>query len=120
MLLAIDIGNTTITLGLHERDALGPRWRLATDHSRMADEYGITMVQLFQHAGVTVDRIDGIAIGSVVPSLTDTLEHACRKYIGPEPFTVDVGVKTGVRLRYDDPKQVGADRVLDAAAALRL
>jgi type III pantothenate kinase len=120
MLLAIDVGNTNITLGLYDGDDLGPRWRLATDHDRMPDEYGITLVSLFQHAGVSAKDVHAIAMASVVPPLTGTFEQACEKYLGQTPLVVDAGVKTGVRVRYDDPKQVGADRVVDAAAVQRL
>lgn len=120
MLLAIDIGNTNITLGLYDGETLGPRWRLATDHDRMPDEYGITLINLFQHAGLSPKDIDGIALASVVPPLTGTFEEACEKYVGHAPLVVDAGVKTGVRVKYDDPKQVGADRVVDAAAVHKL
>jgi len=120
MLLAIDIGNTNITLGLYDGETLGPRWRLATDHDRMPDEYGITLINLFQHTGVGIKDIHGIALASVVPPLTGTFEQACEKYVGHKPLVVDAGVKTGVRVKYDDPKQVGADRVVDAAAAQKL
>jgi type III pantothenate kinase len=120
MLLAIDVGNTNITLGLYDGDTLGPRWRLATDHNRMPDEYGITLINLFQHAGVTAKDVHAIAMASVVPPLTGTFEQACEKYLGQKPLVVDAGVKTGVRVRYDDPKQVGADRVVDAAAVHKL
>jgi type III pantothenate kinase len=120
MLLTIDIGNTNITLGLYDGETLGPRWRLATDHDRMPDEYGITLISLFQHAGIDIKDIHGIALASVVPPLTGTFEQACEKYVGYAPLVVDAGVKTGVRVKYDDPKQVGADRVVDAAAAQKL
>jgi type III pantothenate kinase len=120
MLLAIDVGNTNITLGLYDGDDLGPRWRLATDHNRMSDEYGIMLINLFTHAGVTAEAVHGIAMASVVPPLTGTFEQACEKYLGRLPFVVDAGVRTGVRVKYEDPRQVGADRVVDAAAAQKL
>jgi type III pantothenate kinase len=120
MLLTIDIGNTNITLGLYDGDKLGPRWRLATDHQRMADEYGIMLISLFQHAGVSPADVQSIAVASVVPPLTGTFLQACETYLGQPPFVVDAGVKTGVRVKYDDPKQVGADRVVDAAAVQKL
>lgn len=120
MLLAIDIGNTNIVLGLYEGDTLGPRWRLATVHERTADEYGIQMIGLFRHVGVGTEAIRGIAIASVVPPLAGTFEQACLKYLGISPLIVDAGTKTGVRIKYEDPKQVGADRVVDAAAAYKL
>ena len=120
MLLAIDIGNTNITLGLYEGEVLGPRWRLATDHARMPDEYGILLLNLFQHAGVAPAQIHAIAMASVVPPLTGTFEQACEQYVHCQPLVVDGNTRTGVRVRYDDPTQVGADRVVDAAAAYRL
>ncbi|MBI3362740.1 MAG: type III pantothenate kinase [Chloroflexi bacterium] len=120
MLLAIDIGNTNITLGLYEGEKLGPRWRLATDHERMPDEYGIAILNLFQHSRHTAGDVSAIAIASVVPPLTGTFVTACRQYLDHDPLVVDAGVRTGVRVRYEDPKQVGADRVVDAAAAHKL
>jgi type III pantothenate kinase len=120
MLLAIDVGNTNITLGLYRRDELGPRWRLATVHDRMPDEYGIMLINLIQHAGVDPQAVEAIAMASVVPPLTGTWAQACETYLHHKPLVVDAGVKTGVRVRYDDPKQVGADRVVDAAAVHKL
>lgn len=120
MLLAIDIGNTNITLGLYDGETLGPRWRLATVHERMPDEYGIMLVNLMQHAGYGIGEVQAIAMASVVPPLTGTWVQACETYLRQKPLVVDAGVKTGVRVKYDDPKQVGADRVVDAAAVQKL
>ncbi len=120
MLLAIDIGNTNITLGVYHRDTPGPRWRLSTDHERMPDEYGIMLVNLFQHAGIRIRDVNAVIIASVVPPLTGTFDTACTNYVGRKPLVVDAGTKTGVRVRYEDPKQVGADRIVDAAAAQKL
>lgn len=120
MLLALDIGNTNITLGLYDGDTPGPRWRLATEHQRMSDEYGIMLISLFQHAGVRVADVHGIVMASVVPPLTGIFQQACERYVGRLPLVVDAGVKTGVRVKYDDPKGVGADRVVDAAAVQKL
>ncbi len=120
MLLAIDIGNTNITFGLYEGDRLGPRWRIRTIHEKTPDEYGILMLQLFEHQGRKEDAISGVAIASVVPPLSQAFEEASRSYVGIEPLLVDAGVRTGVRIRYDDPRQVGADRVVDAAAVKAL
>ena len=116
MLLAIDIGNTNITFGLYEGKNLGARWRIRTIHEKMADEYGILLEQLFHHRGHRSEQIKGAAIASVVPPLTPIFEQVCRDYVGQDPLVVDVGVKTGVRIRYDNPWEVGADRVVDAAA----
>jgi type III pantothenate kinase len=120
MLLAIDIGNTNITLGLYDGKTAGPRWRLATAHERMPDEYGIQMLSLIRHVKIDSNAISAIAIASVVPPLTGIFEQACVKYFGTSPLVVDAGTKTGVRIKYEDPKQVGADRVVDAAATHRL
>lgn len=120
MLLTIDIGNTNITFGLYEREELGPRWRIRTIHDKMPDEYGALMLQLFAHRGYEAGDITGVIIASVVPPLTQAFQEASRSYLGLEPLLVDAGVRTGVRIRYDDPRQVGADRVVDAAAVKAL
>ena len=120
MLLAVDIGNTSITIGLYISDKLGPCWRLASDNERTTDEYGILLVQLLERAGVNSGEVNQIAIASVVPPLTGTFERACRDYLNAVPLIVDAGTKTGIPLRYEDPKQVGADRVVNAAAVRRI
>ncbi|MBN1315242.1 MAG: type III pantothenate kinase [Anaerolineales bacterium] len=116
MLLVIDIGNTNITFGLYQGDKLGPSWRIRTILDRMPDEYGILLDQLFRHRGLGPQDVHGIALASVVPPLTPVFGQVCKEYVGLEPLVVDAGVKTGVRVRYDHPRQVGADRVVDAAA----
>ena len=116
MLLAIDVGNSNITLGLYEGATPGPRWRLATVHNRTADEYGLLLDDLLDHAGFDAEAVTAVVMASVVPPLTSVLEEAATRYLGRAPLVVDAGVKTGVRIRYDDPKQVGADRVVDAVA----
>ncbi len=120
MLLAIDVGNTNLTIGLYEAETLAHHWRLATDHNRMPDEYGLQILGLLTHAGRSPADLNGIALASVVPPLTGRVTQACREYLRQEPLVVDTGVKTGVRIRYEDPKSVGADRVCDAAAVMRL
>lgn len=120
MLLAIDIGNTNITFGVYQGDRLGPRWRLATDHERMPDEYGLQFVSFLQHGGVALEAISGVCLASVVPPVTGRIVEACRCYLHQEPLVVDAGVKTGVRIRYEDPRAVGADRIVDAAAVQKL
>jgi type III pantothenate kinase len=120
MLLAIDIGNTNITFGLYEGERLGSCWRIRTIHEKMPDEYGILMVQLFRHRGHEPEEVAGVAMASVVPPLTQAFEEVSRRYMGQDPLVVDAGVHTGVRVRYDDPRQVGADRVVDAAAVKAL
>jgi type III pantothenate kinase len=120
MLLTIDIGNTNITLGLYQGKDLGPRWRLATAYDHMPDEYGLQLIGLLEHAGFTPEDITGICMASVVPPLTGKIIEACRQYLFKEPLVVDAGVKTGVRVRYEDPRAVGADRIVDAVAVLSL
>lgn len=120
MLLTIDIGNTNLTLGLYEGGKLGAHWRLATDHNRMPDEYGLQFLGLLQNAGKTLKDIEGISLASVVPPLTGRIIQACREYLKGEPLVVDAGVKTGIKVRYEDPKAVGADRICDAVAVMKL
>src|SRR5688572_7573605 len=120
MLLVIDIGNTNLTLGLYEGDKLGAHWRLATDHNRMPDEYGLQFLGLLQNAGKTVKDITGISLASVVPPLTGRVIQACEEYLKQKPLVVDTGIKTGIKIRYEDPRAVGADRVCDAVAVIKL
>jgi type III pantothenate kinase len=120
MLLTIDIGNTNITMGVYEGEKLGSRWRLATNHDRMPDEYGLQFRGWLDHEGCQVEEISGICLASVVPPLTSKIVEACTKYLHQDPLVVDAGVKTGVRILYQDPKAVGADRIADAAAVQRL
>ncbi|MEJ5224972.1 MAG: type III pantothenate kinase [Anaerolineales bacterium] len=120
MLLVIDIGNTNLTIGLYEGQNLGWHWRLATDHARMPDEYGLQLLGLLQHAGHNIRDLTGVAISSVVPPLTGRVVQACSEYLKQTPLVVDAGVKTGIRIRYEDPRAVGADRVCDAVAIMHL
>jgi len=120
MLLCIDIGNTNITLGLFEGEGLGPCWRIRTIHDRMPDEYGILLDQLFRNRGQRPEDVTGIVIASVVPPLTPIFEQVCRDYLGQKALVMGVGIPTGVRIRYDNPWEVGADRVADAAAVRAL
>jgi type III pantothenate kinase len=120
MLLAIDIGNTNLTLGLYDSNNMAAHWRLATDYARMPDEYGLQFQGLLQNAKHTVKDVTGICLASVVPQITGRVTQACREYLDLEPFVVDVGIKTGIKVRYDDPKAVGADRIADAVAVMYL
>jgi len=120
MLLVIDIGNTNLTLGLYEKEKLSSHWRLATDHARMPDEYGLQFQGLLENAKHTISDLEGICIASVVPQLTSRIVQACKEYLGHEPFLIDVGIKTGIKVKYEDPKSVGADRIADAVAVLHL
>ena len=120
MLLCIDVGNTNITLGLYDGETLGPRWRLATDHERMPDEFTLQLLGLLSHAGLEREEVAGVAIASVVPPLTGRWVEVCRRGLELEPLVVDSSVETGVRILYEEPGTVGADRLVDAVAAYRL
>ena len=120
MLLCIDVGNTNITLGLYEGETLGPRWRLATDHERMPDEFILQLLGLLAHSGIAPSSVGGAAIASVVPPLTGRWVEVCQRGLNVAPLVVDSTVETGVRILYDRPQSVGADRIVDAVAAYRL
>lgn len=120
MLLTIDVGNTNLTLGLYNGNTLFAHWRLATDHARMPDEYGLQFLGLLQNAGHTKKELTGICLASVVPQLTGRVIQACKEYLEQDPFVVDVGIRTGIKVRYEDPRAVGADRIADAVAVMYL
>jgi len=120
MLLAIDIGNTNLTIGFFIQSQLKWHWRLATDHKKMPDEYGLQLMGLLNHARIDPRELDGVAISSVVPNLTAKVLEACEQYLGTSPLVVESGIKTGIRILYEDPKTVGADRICDAVAVKRL
>jgi type III pantothenate kinase len=120
MLLAIDIGNTNVTLGVFDGEALVATARVATEPGRMADEYGLTLSQILPAKGVAIEQVDAVAMCSVVPPLTPTFIGLCTEFFGVEPLVVGAGVRTGVRVLYDNPRDVGSDRIADAAAAYHL
>lgn len=121
MLFTIDIGNTNITFGLYDKkQTLKYHWRIKTDHGRLADEYGIIILGLMRHEGLDFRQIRGVAIASVVPPLTPVFEEMIERYIRQKPLVVGAGVKTGVQIRYDSPRDVGADRIVDAAATFNM
>ncbi len=118
MLLAFDVGNTNIVLGIFDsKGELRNSWRLKTDTGKSADEYGMIFNQLFKYEGFNYDDIDDIIISTVVPSVLYTLQHLSQKYFKKKAMVVEPGIKTGLIIKYDDPKQVGADRILNAVAA---
>jgi len=118
MLLAIDIGNTNLTIGLYKDDVFGAHWRLGTDHHRMPDEYGLQLLGLLEHAGVRTDELTGVCLSSVVPQLTSRLVDSCIRYLGQNPLIVGPDLQTGVKILYHSPAAVGPDRIADAAAAV--
>ena len=120
MLLAIDIGNTDTTLGVFEDGKLHATWHMATVIHRMADEYATLLLNLLHHQGLDKPDIKGVALCSVVPPLIATFEELFQRYFHISPLVVGAGVKTGVRIRMDNPREVGADRIVNAAAAHHL
>ena len=120
MLLAIDVGNTNVTLGVFDGKNLKDSWRIATTARHMADEYGLTITNLLGLGGITPSDVTDICLCSVVPPITATLEDMCAKYFKITPLTVSAGVKTGMPILYQNPRDVGADRVVDAVAAFHL
>lgn len=120
MLLAIDIGNTNITLGVFEGTKLKATWRMATGIHRMADEYASLILDFFERQGLTISQIKEAVLCSVVPPLIGVFEEVCQRYLKTSPLVVAAGVKTGVRISMDNPREVGADRIANAAAAHHL
>mgnify|MGYP001255393829 FL=1 len=120
MLLAIDVGNTHIVTGVFDGDVLKNQWRMATDPRRTADEYGVFLRQLFDSSGISVTQIDGAIMACVVPSLVIVMQQLCRKFLGLELMVLGPGMKSGIQIVYDNPREVGADRVANAAGAQAL
>ena len=120
MLLCIDIGHTTVTLGAFDGTRLVTTLRVATDTRRLADEYGLLVTNLLRQKGVDPTSIDAISMCSVVPPLTGAFGEVCRAYFGVDPLIVTVGVRTGLRILYENPRDVGSDRIVDAVAAIDL
>ncbi len=120
MLLAIDIGNTNITLGVFDGKKLRDTYRLATHVNQMPDEYAIFILNLLKQSGIDPKNITQGAISCVVPPLTTTFTELFKKYFDITPLTIGPGIKTGVRIRYDNPRELGGDRMSNAAGALSL
>lgn len=117
MILLFDVGNTNIVLGVYDERTLTHHWRVSTDKSRTMDEYAVVIKNLFDFSGLTFKEIGAVVISSVVPPVMPTLEALVRKYFGVEPLVVGPGVKTGMPIIYDNPREVGADRIVNAVAA---
>ncbi|MCK8827493.1 type III pantothenate kinase [Natroniella acetigena] len=120
MILAIDVGNTHTVLGLYQEDELLVDWRIATDRGKTVDEYGILLINLFEKNDFSLTEVKEIIISSVVPPVINCLEEVAVKYFGVEALIVGPGVKTGINIKIENPKEVGADRVVNAVAAYRL
>ena len=117
MLLAVDIGNTNITFGVFEDEQLRATWRMATNVNQMSDEYAALLLNLLHHQGLDTSDIKEIAFCGVVPPLQSTFEELFQRYFHISPLVIGPGIKTGVRIRMDNPREVGTDRIVNAAAA---
>ncbi len=118
MILAIDVGNTQIVIALYDGDSLKNSWRISTDKNKSSDELGMVMMQMLSLGSISRDDIDDVIISSVVPPVMHSLTNAIKRYIGCTPLVVGAGVKTGLNIRYDNPREVGADRIVNAVAAI--
>jgi type III pantothenate kinase len=120
LLLTVDVGNTNTALGLFNGDVLKHYWRISTDCDKTSDEIGILLISLFQLANEDIHRVNGVIFCSVAPSVTHSLINAIKKYIGSEPIQVGPGIKTGINIKYENPREVGADKIANAVGALHL
>lgn len=116
MILAMDVGNTHIVFGVFGED-LAASWRIASDRQKTEDEYSIIFKTLLKDRGISLDDLDGAIISSVVPGLTPLLECMCEKHLNVKPMFVGPGIKTGVNIKYENPREVGADRIANVVAA---
>jgi len=120
MILVFDVGNTNIVLGVYRGSELIADWRISTSRDRTADEYGIILKELFSTSKIEMDSIKATVISTVVPPLTFTLERTCQKYFKLTPLIVGPGIKTGLPVNYENPREVGADRIVNAVAGVEL
>ena len=117
MILTLDIGNTNIKTALFDGNDMVKYWRLSTSITNTSDEYGITIMNLFRHEGIDPKRVEGILMSSVVPTVNFTIEHMCQNYFGITPMVIGPGIKTGINIRYENPRELGSDRIANAVAA---
>ena len=120
MLLVIDIGNTNITFGVIEKENITATFRITTKIPRTSDEYGMTICELLQKKNISIEDIDDIIISSVVPNVMHSFHNGIVKYINKEPIIVEPGTRTGIKITTTNPREVGADRIVDAVAAYEL
>lgn len=118
MILVLDAGNTNIVLGVFDNDKMITNWRISTDKHKSSDEYGMLINQLFEHNGLRMRGLEAVVMSSVVPPIMHSLQRAVNKYCGIDPLVVGPGVKTGIDIKYDNPKEVGSDRIVNAVAAI--
>ena len=120
MIFTMDIGNTNIKTALFEGENMVQYWRLSTNKQMSSDEYGILLANLFRHNGLDMKAVTGIIISSVAPSINFTIEHMVQNYFNVSPMMVVPGIKTGINLKYDNPRELGSDRIANAVAAWEL
>jgi len=120
LLLVINVGNTNIIMGAYEGKKLLNSWRLTTDKEKTSDEFGVFFMSVFQKDNLKVEDVEAVIISSVVPPVMYSLEHSIRKYFGKEPIIIGPGIKTGINVKYENPRQLGADRIVNAVAAYEL
>lgn len=120
MLLAIDVGNTNVVLGVFEGERLRESWRIGTKSQITADEYAMVLKDLFGFAGLEFHQVTGVIISTVVPPLLSVLAEVSRKYFRLEPLVVSTEIRTGLTFAYDNPREIGADRIVNAVAGLRI
>jgi len=120
MLLAIDVGNTISTIGVYQRDTLLGNWSVSTTRERTSDETGMLLISILQYAGINPSAIDGAIICSVVPPALHSVINAIKKYFRIDPLVVGPGVKTGINIKYENPREVGTDKIVNAVGALKL
>ncbi len=118
MIFVLDVGNTNTVIGVYEKDELKHHWRIETSRNKTEDEFGMLIKALLEHVELTFEDFDGIIISSVVPPIMAALERMCVKYFGTNPIVVGPGIKTGLNIKYDNPREVGADRIVNAVAAI--
>ncbi len=118
MLMVIDVGNTNVVVGVHNGKEWLASWRLSSSRSRTSDEFGIVLGNMFAYSGVDMKQITDIIMSTVVPPLLVPLTNMCRRYFKLEPFVVSAKINTGLILHYDNPNELGADRIVNAVAAL--
>ena len=117
MILTLDIGNSNIKTALFEGEEMAHYWRISTSLSKTSDEYGILLMNMFAHEGVKPEEVEGLAISSVVPTINFTIEHMCQNYFHMQPMMVAPGIKTGINIKYENPRELGSDRIANAVAA---
>jgi len=120
MLLVIDVGNTITAIGVWNENTLAGNWRISTDKERTSDETGMLLISMLNSAGIAPGRIHDVIMCSVVPPVMHSIVNAIKKYIGKTPLIVGIGVKTGINIKYENPKEIGSDKIVNAVAALKL